>query len=186
MDEALRGYYTKYDCSAADINPIGGICKEDLRRFLIYAGKTYGWSSMIDTAKAVPTAELRPNEASQNDEEDMGMTYAELTVFGHHRKVLKQGPFAMTRSLIHKWSHLPPKEVADKVSYFHAEHYKNRHKMTTLTPSYHAEQYSPDDNRFDLRPFLYPQSFNHQTNDISSMVDLIEKQQQQQSTKSFL
>jgi len=32
----------------------------------------------------------------------------------------------------------------------------NRHKMTTLTPSYHAEQYSPDDNRYDLRPFLYP------------------------------
>lgn len=28
--------------------------------------------------------------------------------------------------------------------------------MTTLTPSYHAESYSPDDNRFDLRPFLYP------------------------------
>ena len=28
--------------------------------------------------------------------------------------------------------------------------------MTVLTPSYHAEQYSPDDNRFDLRPFLYP------------------------------
>lgn len=31
----------------------------------------------------------------------------------------------------------------------------NRHKMTTVTPSYHAESYSPDDNRFDLRPFLY-------------------------------
>jgi hypothetical protein len=30
-----------------------------------------------------------------------------------------------------------------------------RHKMTTLTPSYHAEVYSPDDNRFDHRPFLY-------------------------------
>lgn len=27
VDEALRGYYTKYDCSAADINPIGGISK---------------------------------------------------------------------------------------------------------------------------------------------------------------
>jgi NAD+ synthase (glutamine-hydrolysing) len=27
--------------------------------------------------------------------------------------------------------------------------------MTTITPSYHAESYSPDDNRFDLRPFLY-------------------------------
>lgn len=28
--------------------------------------------------------------------------------------------------------------------------------MTVLTPSYHAEQYSPDDNRYDLRPFLLP------------------------------
>ena len=24
-----------------------------------------------------------------------------------------------------------------------------------ITPAYHAESYSPDDNRFDLRPFLY-------------------------------
>lgn len=30
--------------------------------------------------------------------------------------------------------------------------------MTVLTPSYFAEQYSPDDNRFDLRPFLNPVS----------------------------
>ena len=27
--------------------------------------------------------------------------------------------------------------------------------MTTLTPSYHAESYSPDDNRYDHRQFLY-------------------------------
>lgn len=32
VDEALRGYMTKYDCSSADINPIGGISKTDLRR----------------------------------------------------------------------------------------------------------------------------------------------------------
>ena len=31
----------------------------------------------------------------------------------------------------------------------------NRHKMTIITPSYHAESYSPDDNRYDLRQFLY-------------------------------
>jgi len=31
----------------------------------------------------------------------------------------------------------------------------NRHKMTVLTPAYHAECYSPDDNRFDHRQFLY-------------------------------
>jgi len=37
VDEALRGYMTKYDCSSADINPIGGISKTDLRQFLIHA-----------------------------------------------------------------------------------------------------------------------------------------------------
>jgi len=39
VDEGLRGYLTKYDCSAADINPIGGISKADLRRFLTWASK---------------------------------------------------------------------------------------------------------------------------------------------------
>lgn len=42
VDEALRGYYTKYDCSAADINPIGGINKRDLKSFLEWAGKHKG------------------------------------------------------------------------------------------------------------------------------------------------
>ena len=34
--EGLRGYLTKYDCSSADINPIGGINKTDLKDFLAY------------------------------------------------------------------------------------------------------------------------------------------------------
>lgn len=37
VDEALRGYMTKYDCSSADVNPIGGISKTDLRSFICYA-----------------------------------------------------------------------------------------------------------------------------------------------------
>ena len=38
----------------------------------------------------------------------------------------------------------------------------NRHKLTTLTPAYHAENYSPDDNRFDLRQFLYNTAWSWQ------------------------
>lgn len=37
VDEALRGYYTKYDCSAADLNPIGSISKIDLKKLLKWA-----------------------------------------------------------------------------------------------------------------------------------------------------
>jgi NAD+ synthase (glutamine-hydrolysing) len=46
----------------------------------------------------------------------------------------------------------------------------NRHKATTLTPSYHAESYSPDDNRFDLRPFLYRTDWAAQFRDIDEAV----------------
>lgn len=48
----------------------------------------------------------------------------------------------------------------------------NRHKMTTLTPSYHAEGYGPDDNRFDLRPFLYPTAWSRQFRAIGRLLPL--------------
>ena len=38
------------------------------------------------------------------------------------------------------------------------------------TPSYHAEAYSPDDNRFDLRPFLYPTRWIRQFRVIDQLV----------------
>jgi NAD+ synthase (glutamine-hydrolysing) len=31
LDESLRGFLTKYDCSSADINPIGSLSKNDLK-----------------------------------------------------------------------------------------------------------------------------------------------------------
>ncbi|CAL1158274.1 unnamed protein product [Cladocopium goreaui] len=64
VDEALRGYYTKYDCSAADVNPIGGINKRDLKAFLIWAAKERGIGELERVANAVPTAELRPDKAT--------------------------------------------------------------------------------------------------------------------------
>lgn len=41
VDESLRGYLTKYDCSSADINPIGAISKTDLKKFIAYAEKAF-------------------------------------------------------------------------------------------------------------------------------------------------
>ena len=43
---SLRGYLTKYDCSSADINPIGGISKTDLRKFILYCAVKFGWTSL--------------------------------------------------------------------------------------------------------------------------------------------
>ncbi|XP_026234551.1 glutamine-dependent NAD(+) synthetase isoform X3 [Anabas testudineus] len=159
VDESLTGYFTKYDCSSADINPIGGISKTDLKSFLLYCVEHFQLTALRGILAAPPTAELEPltdGQVSQTDEADMGMTYSELSVIGRLRKISKCGPFSMFCKLIHMWKDaLSPTEVAQKVKHFFRMYSINRHKMTTVTPSYHAESYSPDDNRFDLRPFLY-------------------------------
>ena len=160
VDESLRGYMTKYDCSSADVNPIGGICKSDLKNMLLWASGKYSISAIREIAEAKPTAELRPlggitEGYSQLDEDEMGMSYAELGVFGTLRKVYRCGPVSMFLKLLDTWTHISPAIVAEKVKRFFRFYAINRHKMTTLTPSYHAENYSPDDNRFDLRQFLY-------------------------------
>lgn len=178
VDEALRGYMTKYDCSSADLNPIGGISKVDLKRLLAWAAQERGYKALTEIAAAPPTAELRPlaegageaDEHSQVDEDDMGMTYEELSHFGRLRKVARCGPVSMFQNLLSTWRHLSPTEIAAKVKRFFYYYSVNRHKMTTLTPSYHAEEYSPDDNRFDQRPFLYPTRWPRQFAVIDSML----------------
>ncbi|CEP62289.1 glutamine-dependent NAD(+) synthetase LALA0_S05e02190g [Lachancea lanzarotensis] len=177
VDECLRGYLTKYDCSSADINPIGGISKTDLKRFIAYAAKTYEMPILDKFLNATPTAELEPitKDYVQSDEIDMGMTYEELSIFGYLRKVEKCGPYSMFLKLLHEWSpKLTPRQVAEKVKRFFFFYAINRHKQTVITPSYHAEQYSPDDNRFDLRPFLINPRFAWASKKIDRIVDQCE------------
>ncbi|XP_078271653.1 glutamine-dependent NAD(+) synthetase isoform X2 [Rhinoraja longicauda] len=178
VDESLRGYLTKYDCSSADINPIGGISKADLRNLIQYCIENFQLTALRSIMSAPPTAELEPlaeGQITQTDEADMGMTYAELSVFGKLRKIAKCGPYSMFCKLIHMWKAIcTPRQVAEKVKHFFRTYSINRHKMTTLTPAYHAEDYNPDDNRFDLRPFLYNTSWSWQFKCINNQVTRLE------------
>ncbi|CUS20922.1 LAQU0S02e01442g1_1 [Lachancea quebecensis] len=177
VDECLRGYLTKYDCSSADINPIGGISKTDLKKFISYASKAFDMPILDEFVSATPTAELEPTTKDyvQSDEIDMGMTYEELSIFGYLRKVEKCGPYSMFLKLLHEWTpRLSPTQVAEKVKRFFFFYAINRHKQTVITPSYHAEQYSPDDNRFDLRPFLINPRFAWASKKIDQVVEQCE------------
>ncbi|KAG0167386.1 glutamine-dependent NAD(+) synthetase [Apophysomyces sp. BC1034] len=182
VDESLRGYLTKYDCSSADINPIGGISKTDLKRFIAYAQNYFNFEVLAEFLTATPTAELEPTTETytQSDEADMGMTYDELSHFGRLRKVERCGPFSMFSKLVHEWGDvLRPAEVATKVKRFFFYYSINRHKLTTLTPSYHAEAYSPDDNRFDMRPFLYNATWKWQFQRIDRAAQAFESGKQE-------
>jgi len=190
VDEGLRGYMTKYDCSSADLNPIGSISKLDLKRLLKWAAHKYGYQALAEIEGAAPTAELRPDTdegTAQTDEEDMGMSYEDLGFYGRLRKVDRCGPVSMFAKLCRVWSDpkgpgragrvLLPSEVAEKVKYFFRMYSINRHKMTTLTPAYHAESYSPDDNRYDLRQFLYNARWPRQSRVIDELAARMEAEQ---------
>ncbi|RMD41983.1 hypothetical protein DV735_g3192, partial [Chaetothyriales sp. CBS 134920] len=156
VDEALRGYLTKYDCSSGDIAP-------------------------LEFIEARPSAELLPLSAGEQDDEsesEMGLTYDELSTFGVLRKVEKLGPWSCYLRLLVEWRDRPgfgPEEVANKVVRFFRYYAINRHKSTVLTPSIHMSAYNPDDNRHDLRPFLYvidwPWQFNKIRSHASTLVE---------------
>ena len=92
----------------------------------------------------------------------MGLTYAELDEFGKLRKIERCGPLSMFERVVIKWQHMTPVQVADKVKRFFKAYSTSRHKSTVLTPAYHAESYGTDDNRFDLRQFLYDTTWETQ------------------------
>lgn len=181
VDEGIVGYLTKYDCSSADINPIGGLCKNDLRSYLnyccctIYEGKTELVGALKEIIDAPPSAELTGSD--QRDEDEIGITYDEIAVLGRVRRGIfgSNGPLGAfeliwekrhtkpfceeIRCLRSENGHLTDSRralmLADLVKRFFTRYGRNRHKLTVLTPALHAETYSPDDNRFDHRHFLY-------------------------------
>jgi NAD+ synthase (glutamine-hydrolysing) len=120
--------------------------------------------------KILPSAELRPTvDKEQTDEEDMGITYEELSIMGQLRKDYKCGPYSMYNRLKLIWKERSSDEIVERVKLFFKRYSVNRHKMTTITPSLFVESYSNDDNRYDLRQFLYNSSWTFQFNKIDQL-----------------
>jgi NAD+ synthase (glutamine-hydrolysing) len=177
LDESLTGYFTKYDCSSADINPIGSLFKKDLKKFLMWAADTFNYPTLVQIANAAPTAELTPlgesGEIVQTDEDDLGLKYDEIRDMGVSRKVSHCGPLFMFKQLSSEWG-LPLAEVADKVKRFFLLYSRNRHKIGVATPSVHLGAYNCEDSRYDLRQTLYNIEWEHQF----AAIDLIVAQEQ--------
>jgi NH3-dependent NAD+ synthetase len=88
-----------------------------LRIFIQHFSTKKGFGFLSEFVEALPTAELEPitENYTQSDEVDMGMTYAELSVFGRLRKMQNLGPVEMFCRLLSDWSDtLSPSEVIIK------------------------------------------------------------------------
>jgi len=117
---------------------------------------------------------LKEGEIAQTDEEDMGLTYAELCIFGRLRKIERLGPVSMFDRMVYKNSYGDVEELARKVKLFFTTYSKNRHKATTLPPSFFYDPEACDDNRFDMRPWLYATDWSYQFDIIDDRVKEIQ------------
>ena len=129
---------------------------------------------------ATPTAELQPlssGEIAQNDEDDMGLTYEELHLFGHLRRVDRLGPVSMFEKVYTAHYGYEAKDLGDKIKHFFRTYGQNRHKMATVTPGFHYEPEGCDDNRLDMRPILYETDWEYQFGLIDKQVAEIMKEE---------
>lgn len=218
-DEALRGFFTKYDAGSADINPIGSFSKSELRKFMNWIMVKKFWKKpdpkeaskqekeielfskkpsknnyelisrislfepvnrILNVTASPELTPTMPNKKGkvqvQDDEVEIELTYTDLYELGLLRKRENLGPYSMFLRLckdrmgkkmefinlsdpMNKYKEnivATPKILAIIIERFFNWYCKNRSKMTILTPGIHATNYSPDDNRFDQRPYLYP------------------------------
>ena len=67
--------------------------------------------------------------------------------------------------------------LALKIKIFFRYYSANRHKVTTLPPTFHYEPEGCDDNRFDMRPHLYATDWSYQFKIIDERVQEIFKKE---------
>lgn len=112
------------------------------------------------------------------------MTYAELDEYGKLRVMSRTGPLSMFETLLVKWSQkkdletskiMTATQIATKVKFFYRMYSINRHKMCVLPPSYHAERYGNDDNRYDLRQILYDVTWKFQFDKIDELAKRVDE-----------
>jgi NAD+ synthase (glutamine-hydrolysing) len=166
LEENLVGYHAKYGTSSGDINPIGCISKVDLRKLLSSYTKEY--PSISNILNAEIKTELSPS--GKNPEETIGLNFEEIKTMAEFRKIEKCGPLSMFYRCYETWGG-SPEETAIKVKRFFILYANNRHKLTVMTPLLHMDASGIDDNRYDLRQFLYNSSWSSQFDAIDEAVN---------------
>jgi NAD+ synthetase len=168
-DEVYIGYYTKYDASSADLNPIGSLPKVYIQRILIVFGNTL--DKLYGIINQEPTAELIPGliGGNQTDEDEIGLKYMEMSELSRLMSS-GYGPLdsfmKITTEPNEVFSEGTNASKLEKVINFNNRYRINRHKVVILPPSVHLLSHSPDDNRYNMRPFLYPRFANSLENEI--------------------
>lgn len=188
VDEALLGYFTKYDCASGDINLIGSLKKVRINSILDYFYEFYGLELIKEIREANPSAELQPkkeNEKAQSDTDDLGVSYQQISIFNRLRKSKNMGMVSSFKFLLENeiWAEeLTCQEILNNFKNFYNRYRVNRHKAPILTPCIHLSNNSCTNARYDVRPYLYETRFQKEYREIDNFI--IEREKNKKNNRN--
>ena len=148
--EGSVGYATMDGDTSGSISPIAGVDKSFVREWLIYAQKELGYSALSFVNNLAPTAELRPLDQTQTDEDDL-MPY----------EVLQQIESLFVLSKLSKEeiiSRISDEHTSDKAKQWVEKYFRlwkrNQWKRERYAPSFHLDDYNLDPRSWFRCPIL--------------------------------
>ncbi len=145
------GYATMDGDTSGSISPIAAVDKDFILKWLVYAEKELGYAGLSHVNALTPTAELRPQDQHQTDEQDL-MPYAVLVAIEQVAIREKKSPQSVYAALKGRWTN----EMLLKqwISKFFRLWSINQWKRERLAPSFHLDDFNVDPRTWCRFPIL--------------------------------
>ncbi len=146
------GYATMDGDTSGSLAPIAGIDKPFIRKWLLWAEKSLNISGLSSTNQLTPTAELRPLERNQTDEDDLMpyelMVQIERCAIRDHLSPLDTYQNLLVKNLTDQ------KTLKAYIAKFFRMWAKNQWKRERTAPSFHLDDFNVDPRTWCRFPIL--------------------------------
>lgn len=144
------GYATMDGDTSGSISPIAGVSKFFILQWLQYAEKVLGFEGLKEVNELTPTAELRPSEQLQTDEDDL-MPYEVLLKIEREAILEGSSPQQVYEALIDSYD---PADLKNWITKFYKLWTRNQWKRERYAPSFHFDDFNIDPRSWYRFPIL--------------------------------
>lgn len=146
------GYTTMDGDTSGSISPIAAVDKQFILQWLRWAQRTLGYSGLKGVNSLKPTAELRPLENNQTDEDDL-MPYAVIVAIERLAIRDRRSPVDIYLILGEELD-IPKAILKGYIRKFFQLWSRNQWKRERLAPSFHLDEFNVDPKTWYRFPIL--------------------------------
>ncbi|MDI9356442.1 MAG: NAD(+) synthase [Chitinophagaceae bacterium] len=147
------GYATMDGDTSGGLAPLAGVSKHFIKQWLLWAEKNLGYSQLLYVNALKPTAELRPIETKQTDENDL-MPYNILLQIEILAIKEKLSPQEVLQTLLSQDTGIEEKALKGYVKKFYSLWSKSQWKRERIAPAFHLDTFSIDPKGWGRFPII--------------------------------